>query len=86
MNAERIIKAAISNADEALISQIIWERTCYPFGSVTPKTLYKAASRFNRANKNKIRLCDMCDNKAISDEWLCSSCDTALAKHRELTN
>ena len=82
MNAEKIIKAAIPGADDSLCEHIIWGRTPFPCGAITAQSLYKAASRYARATKNKIRLCDFCDRVAEPDGWCCGSCRDALARVR----
>ena len=74
-----IIRAAIPNATEHEIDFILWERTPYPVGVVTPKELYKAASRISRASKNRVRLCELCDNRAELGSYTCSSCSKALS-------
>ena len=73
-----VIQAAIPNADAELADFILWERTPFPCGPVSAQKLFRAASRFRRANKNNIRLCDWCDNKAQDGEYLCNGCATAL--------
>lgn len=75
-----VIKAAIPNADGDLCERILWERTPYPMGRVSAKSLYQAASRFKRANENKRRLCDCCHNQTENDKWTCAKCSAALEK------
>lgn len=83
MNALRIVRAAIPDADDEVISHIVWARTCYPFGEVTPRDLYRAASRWRRAGEHKLRLCDHCDNVALHGEWMCVNCRDGLERCRE---
>lgn len=82
MNAERIIKAAIPDADDSVMSHILWGMTPYPCGRITAKSLYKAASRFKRATANSITLCDLCDNKAVEGGYNCQKCLDALERIR----
>lgn len=82
MDAVRIVKAAIPGADDALIDHIIWARTPYPFGEVTPRGLYKAASRFIRAHEHKLRLCEFCDRLVVTGGWTCKSCRDGLERCR----
>lgn len=78
MNAIKIVQAAIPSADEFLVEHIVWGRTPFPFSRITPQSLYKAASRYDRARRNKVPLCDWCDHKATIRD-LCASCAKALA-------
>lgn len=78
---EKIIKAAIPNASTEYCDWLLWSRTSYPFGKVTAKNLYKAASRLNRAHKNGLRLCELCDNIAIQESSLCKRCSMILPKN-----
>ena len=71
-----VVQAAIPGADESLCDHILWERTPFPCGPVSARKLYRAASRFRRANANKIRLCDHCENKAQSGKYMCSRCES----------
>ena len=80
-NAQRVIQAAIPNASDATIEHILWGRTCYPVGPITPKSVYKAASQWKRACDNDIMLCDWCDQKAEGGKWMCSKCSEVLLKH-----
>lgn len=81
MNTLKIIRAVIPEADEELASYIVWERTPYPFGKVTAKTLYKTASRLKRAADHNIELCDYCDNMLqLSDKGTCKKCTKSLTR------
>jgi hypothetical protein len=73
-----VIRAAIPNADEDTCEYILWNRTPYPMGRVTARTLYKAARGSWRADKNGIRLCDHCDKPAVNEQWECAGCRSAL--------
>ena len=79
MNAQEIIQKAIPDADAALCEHIVWEMTHFPFAPVDARMLYKAASRFKRANDNGRRLCDWCDHEAIDGERICPKCKSALS-------
>jgi len=70
----QIIKGAIPDADDALCEYILWEKTSFPFGKLTAKILYKAASRVSRAHKNRIKLCDFCDNQTSGSDSVCRRC------------
>lgn len=83
MTPEQIILAAIPNADARLVEAILWERTPFPMGEVTAKSIYKAASRFNRATIKGIRLCGLCDNISNNEKFMCDSCKSSLDKHKE---
>ena len=77
------IRAAIPNAPEDLADYILWNRTPYPFGKITARSLYKAASRFERAGRSGKGLCEFCDNLAPEGEYACDRCKKALQKARE---
>lgn len=77
-----VIKAAIPEADESLCEYMLWERTPYPFGQVTAKSLYRAASRVKRARERKRTLCDFCDNEVTGEAHLCHRCETALSPNK----
>lgn len=64
MTYAEVILAGYPQADDAMIEHILWERTPYPMGKVTARSLYQAASRIRRATNNGVQLCDFCDNKA----------------------
>lgn len=83
MNAEQIIKAAIPSATDELINYIVWGRTPFPFGPVSAKHLYKAASGYQRAMANNISLCELCDNKVPTGEYTCDRCESVLEKARK---
>ena len=73
MNGNRIIKAAIPDASDDLIDHIIWDRTAYPFERMTPRLLYRAASRWRRASEGGKQLCEMCDRIAVT-RFMCGPC------------
>jgi len=77
MTVLEIVRAAIPNADQILAEAILWERTSYPCGSVTPRDLYRAAARFHRASAKGVELCEWCDRVAVSTA-LCLSCQQRL--------
>jgi hypothetical protein len=82
-NAERVIKAAIPDATDIEMEHIVWGRTPYPFAEVTPKSLYKAASAYKRANDHGIQLCDFCHRPAVKHD-LCDVCRAALDAVRNM--
>ena len=73
-----IIKAAIPNANDEICSYILWERTPYPVGKITARTLFSSARRYKRASDNNIQLCDFCDRIAETNKSVCSKCHKAL--------
>lgn len=77
MNAAQIIRAAIPEADAGIIDYIMWARTPWPAGSLTAKSLYRAASSAKRAAANNIELCDFCDNRSTG-KWCCDKCRRIL--------
>lgn len=72
-----IIQKAIPAASEELANYIVMCRTAFPFERITTRELYRTARRFDRAHRNKVQLCDFCDNKAEIGE-LCHKCAEAL--------
>lgn len=82
MTVESVIQAAIPDADESTIAYIMWERTPWPVGKISFKRLYKIASGVRRAGRNKINLCDLCDNRSFPNEYTCEKCEKILAHHR----
>ena len=84
MNALRIVRAAIPDADEVLVSHILWGRTAYPFCGPEDfaRKLYRAASRWRRAAAHKLRLCELCDNVALHGDWTCVDCNAAMERNR----
>jgi len=72
------IRAAIPEASDALCDHIMWGRTPFPFAKLGAREFYKAASRYQRAASNNIRLCDFCDRLADHDRWTCAPCGAAL--------
>jgi len=75
-----IVRAAASDADQEFAEHILWSRTPFPFGKVTPKQIYKAASRVRRAAANDIALCDWCDQRAADEDSVCANCRSALGR------
>ena len=73
-----VIRAAIPGADSETCEFILWEMTPYPCGTITAQSLYRAASRFQRAKNNKRRLCELCSNLAEEGKWNCTRCQQAL--------
>lgn len=77
-----VIRAAMPDASQDECEWVLWERTPYPMGHVTARSLFKAASRFGRATASGIRLCELCNNRA-EDKWTCGACQRALAACRD---
>ena len=82
MNAGDIVRAAIPEASDSVVSHVLWGRTPFPFGTVTTKDLYRAASGWRRACDNGKRLCDLCHRVAV-DGWTCQTCNDALERIRK---
>lgn len=80
MNAETIVRAAIPNAIPELCSHILWAMTCFPFGKVTARDIYRSARRYARARANGIELCELCDRKAETGKMICTRCDEAMSR------
>jgi|KBSMisStaDraftv2_1062788.scaffolds.fasta_scaffold308963_2 hypothetical protein len=77
MTIDQIIRAALPGADDATVEHVLWGRTHFPFGPMTPQYLFKKADGFRRAEKNGRRLCDFCHRLAV-DGWNCRQCKDAL--------
>lgn len=75
-----IVRAAIPDADGALVSHIVWGRTCYPCGPVSARDLYRAASAWKRASVKGIQLCDFCHRIAAPGATTCETCFSALER------
>ncbi len=78
-----VIRAAIPNASDELCEQILWERTPFPVGSMNAKSLYRAASRWQRAIDHGLYLCLFCDNLREKGQWTCAKCDRVLSAQKE---
>lgn len=74
MNVERIVRAAIPEATSSVIDHILWGRTPYPCGAITPKSLYKAADSWARACRNNLYLCDLCHRVDEGSKGACDHC------------
>jgi len=83
MNTLQIVRAAIPGADAGLADHVLWGMTCHPFGSVTPRDLYRAADRLRRAEANGIALCQFCDAITEPNGIACRRCESALQSARE---
>ena len=79
MTYAEIIRAAIPSAPIDLCEHILWNRTSFPMGKVSAKGLFKAASGFERANKNGMVLCDLCSRPA-KNGFVCDVCDERLRR------
>lgn len=73
-----IVRAAWPSASPGDANWILWERTPYPMGRVSARYLYRSTASLVRANRNGIRLCDFCDNRAEAEGCMCRACTTAL--------
>lgn len=78
-----ICRAAYPQANKAFADHILWGRTCFPFGKVTARDLYRAASGMARATAKGIHLCDFCERALAPDKWTCDGCDKALRAGRD---
>ncbi len=79
--ALEIVRAAIPDVKEWQAEHILWGRTPYPVGRVTPRDLYRAASRLRRAKEHGLVLCDHCDNVVVvPGHYCCAACTTALER------
>ena len=80
MDIATIIRAAIPDATDKDCEWILWERTPYPVGVITAQSVYKAASRIQRATARKKQLCEFCDRLAEQDKFTCHICDDAISR------
>ena len=72
MTAQDVIRNAVPGASDSFCEFILWSRTPFPFGAIDAKTLYKSTMTYHRAYKNKIELCELCDNK-VYKKGICKS-------------
>ncbi len=82
MTIQEIVRAAYPAATDSECQHILFGRTSYPFGIVTARELYKAASRYARAKGSKIKLCDFCNSMARIDD-VCMGCWHKLDRARK---
>ena len=75
-----IVRAAIPDADDAIVERVLWGRTPFPIGAVTARGIYRAASGLRRAEQKSVRLCDCCHRIAQAGDWTCASCSEALRR------
>lgn len=80
MQIQQVIRAAIPDATTEDCEWILWERTPYPCGGITARSIYKAASQFIRAVRNHLQLCEHCHNKVPEGKFTCDKCQRALDK------
>lgn len=73
-----VIRRAVPEATEEFCEHILWGRTPFPVGRVTPTYIFRSAYRFNRACEKGITLCDFCDRVAIPGKSCCEICYSAL--------
>ncbi len=78
MNVIDIVHVVNPKASQDDVEEIVWSRTPYPFGMPSAKSFYKEVTRFYRAKKNGIRLCDFCNNIAMTGDIVCNKCDNLL--------
>lgn len=85
--ASEIVRAAIPDASDDDIEHVLWARTPFPVGQVSPQSLYRAASGWDRAGKHGLQLCDHCHNVvAPGRQFECEACGSALDKLRAETH
>ena len=80
MDIRTIIRAAIPGATDDVCGWILWGRTPYPMGAISARSVYKAASRIQRAAATGKRLCELCDRLAVKD--ICQRCEDVLSGTR----
>lgn len=78
MTAAEVIRKAIPDASTDMCEYILWERTPYPMGQVTARSLYKVASRAKRAWDHRLTLCQLCDRKVEGKRIVCRRCERIL--------
>jgi len=83
MTPAEIVRAAIPGADDSLCEHILWGRTPFPCGQVWARDIYRAASRWKRAEEQGNQLCELCDRLAAEGFILCDICNAALTRARE---
>lgn len=74
MKIIEVMRKAQANITEDEAEFILWERTPYPVGGITAKSLYQATRRFYRVIKNHRKCCELCDNLAKENDSLCERC------------
>ena len=84
MNAEDIIRAAIPDATDGLCDHVLWGRTPFPFGRLSVRDIYKAASSYRRANEHGLVLCDFC-HRVVDSGNVCQTCREGLDRCRGMT-
>lgn len=84
MLISEVIRNAIPNASEELCDYILWERTPYPVGEITARSLYSAAMRYHRAYSTGKKLCTFCDRIATTGKNIpvCGWCEAVFSKLR----
>lgn len=78
-----VVRAGWPGASEREVEEVLWCRTAFPFGDLSARSLYKAASGSYRADKNGITICDFCHDRAVKD-GLCERCYRALRGGRNV--
>lgn len=73
-----VVRAGWPKATDEDVEYIMWSRTPYPMGG-SVKGLYRAASGWYRAQKNKRHLCELCPGLAMSGEYECARCAALLS-------
>lgn len=82
MTGRQIVRAAMPGASDSLCEHVLWGMTPFPFAEVTAKSLYRAASRYRRADDRGQRLCDWCHRLAMEGGYCCQRCEAALSNAR----
>jgi len=80
MDIRTIIRAAIPDATDEVCEWILWERTPFPVGAISARSVYRAAARVRRAAAGKKRLCELCDRLAEPGKWICHRCKDAISR------
>jgi len=57
---------------------ILWQRTPFPFNTITAKEFYRTCCRELRCRKNNIHLCDFCNRIATNESCTCEYCEKIL--------
>ncbi len=73
-----IIRKAFPGASAEFCEHVLWNRTPFPMGVITAKSIYQAASRLRRAGQNGLQLCDFCDRVVRPGQWNCDACEASL--------
>jgi hypothetical protein len=83
MTAQDICRAAKPGAADDWCEHVLWGRTPFPVGKVTPQSLYRAASALARAENKGHILCDFCEVVVPPGHYTCLACDAVLTSAQE---